>query len=317
MMVMETVLIMGGSYFIGKHIVDVLKDTYRVTVLNRGNKPLNDDNVKELICDRNDQEKMQDLIQGETFDYVVDVSCFTPKQAQILTKSLHLTSLKKYIFISTSAVYDIKEPVPYDETVAILGESPFKDYALNKIASEAYLQSLFNDEQLVIFRPPYVYGDNNYILRERLLFHLIENDMPIYISKTNNKAQFVYVGDLARYTKNGLDNTIPGGVYNVGLSTHETFTSWVDACSKVVGKKAHKVIVDQEDTDVNLNHVFPFFAIDIVLKTDKIKQYVKEETPFNKGLTAAYDDYKKIKDTIALPERMLIARDKLYQQFNK
>ncbi|MFW5841741.1 MAG: NAD-dependent epimerase/dehydratase family protein [Bacillota bacterium] len=314
---METVLVMGGSYFIGKHVVNALKETYKVTVLNRGNNPLNDPLVKELICDRNKQDKIEDLLQGETFDYVVDISCFTPKQAEILVSSLHLPSLKKYVFISTSAVYDIKEPVPYDETVSLLGESPFKDYAVNKIACEAYFQSIFTDDQLIIYRPPYVYGEDNYILRERLLFHLLENEMPIYIPKTNNQAQFVYVKDLAMYTEKALDNTIPGGVYNVGLSTHETFTSWVDACSKIVGKKAHKVIVDQNDTDVNLNHVFPFFAIDIVLKPDKIKQFVKKDTPFEKGLIAAYDDYKKIRDTISLPERMVIARDKLYQKVHK
>ncbi len=313
---METVLIMGGSYFIGKRVVNMLKDTYKVTVLNRGNNPFDDAQVKELICDRNDQAKMQDLLAGETYDYVVDISCFTPKQAEILASSLHLPSLKKYVFISTSAVYDVKEPVPYDETVSILGDSPFKDYATNKIAAEAYLQSLLTDDQLVIYRPPYVYGEDNYLLRERLLFHLLENDMPIYIPKTNNKVQFVYVGDLATYTKKALDNTIPGGVYNVGLSTHETFTSWVDACSKVVGKKANKVIVDQNDTEVNLNHVFPFFALDIVLKPDKIKHYVKEDTPFEKGLHAAYKDYKDKKATISLPERMVVSRDKLHQQFN-
>jgi nucleoside-diphosphate-sugar epimerase len=313
---MESVLIMGGSYFIGKHVVDALKKTYKVTVLNRGSNPLNDNKVKELICDRNDQDKMHDLLHGKPFDYVVDISCFTPKQAEILASSLHLLSLKKYVFISTSAVYDIKEPVPYDETVSLLGDSPFKDYALNKIACEAYFQSILTDDQLVIYRPPYVYGEDNYILRERLIFYLLENELPIYIPRTNNKAQFVYVGDIATYTKKALDNTIPGGVYNVGLSTHETFTSWVDACSKIVGKTAHKVIVDHNDTDVNLNHVFPFFAIDIVLNPSKIKQYVKEDTAFEAGLSAAYEDYKTLKKTISLPERMVIARDKLHQQFN-
>ena len=48
---------MGGSYFIGKKIVDVFcENKYNVFTLNRGTKTRIMINVYNLICDRNDSE---------------------------------------------------------------------------------------------------------------------------------------------------------------------------------------------------------------------------------------------------------------------
>lgn len=51
---MKKVLVMGGSYFIGKKIVEVLKNNYEVTVLNRGTKE-EISGINHIKCDRNDK----------------------------------------------------------------------------------------------------------------------------------------------------------------------------------------------------------------------------------------------------------------------
>ena len=47
------VLVMGGSYFIGKMIVNALNDNnYEVYVLNRGSKQPDDRRAHQIVADR-------------------------------------------------------------------------------------------------------------------------------------------------------------------------------------------------------------------------------------------------------------------------
>jgi len=310
---MEKVLVMGGSYFIGKHVVDYLKSRYDVTVLNRGSHPLNQDNVQELIADRNNDEQMTNALNNKTFDYVVDISCFNQTQANILLQHLALKKLKKYIFISTSAVYDIHaKAAPYEENDPVGGDSPFKRYAFNKIKTEQTLKNTLPSDKLVVFRPPFVYGEDNYILRERLIFKMIEDEKTIYIPKTNNTIQFVYVKDLAQNIVHALNNKVKPGIYNVGNRKAVTFTEWVHLCEKVVGKKATIQAIRPSDYSLRAIDFFPFFAYDNVLNVEKIKQYDQTETSLIDGLNAAYADYLKKKASIFYDEDWLSNYQKIH-----
>ncbi len=305
----QSVLIMGGSYFIGKHVVEHLKHDVHITVLNRGNKPLNDPLVKERIADRNDQKALHEALKDATFDTVVDISAFTHTHVDTLLDALDETALKRYVLISTSAVYNIdKATAPFKEDDPLGGDSPFKTYAANKIKAENALFNRLNAEQLVILRPPLVYGEDNYVLRERLIFKLLETDQPIYVPKTNNHVSFVYVNDLALHIKDSVLNTVDPGIYNTGERQTYSFFDWVDTCAKVAGKSHHIRWFDPKNPDIKAIDLFPFFAYDLTLDAEKIHKVSHHETPLKKGLENAYQDYQTIKDTIVLPEKMLNAR---------
>ncbi|MFA4910212.1 MAG: hypothetical protein WC649_04135 [Desulfobacteria bacterium] len=53
---MKNILIIGGSYFVGRVFVEELvkEAGYSIYVVNRGNVPLNMEGVHEIVCDRND-----------------------------------------------------------------------------------------------------------------------------------------------------------------------------------------------------------------------------------------------------------------------
>lgn len=53
---MKNLLIIGGSYFFGRVFVEDMSrnNSYRVYMVNRGNRPLNINGVVETKCDRND-----------------------------------------------------------------------------------------------------------------------------------------------------------------------------------------------------------------------------------------------------------------------
>ena len=309
---MEKLLVMGGSYFIGRHVVDMHKDDYDVYVLNRGNHPIKDVKITELKADRNDERQLEKALDGHHFDYVIDISGFDRPQAERLLDNLETASLKRYVYISSGAVYDIhKNSVPFDENDTLGGESPFGDYATNKIEAETFLRNQLHSEQLIVFRPPFVYGEDNYIKRERLMFHLIENDLPVYVPSSNNVVQFVYVRDLAAYCKMALEGVIPGGTYNVGDSFPFTFEEWVKRCGETMSIVPNIVFVDPEALGENVLHFFPFFDYDNVLSVRKLRRFTTLETPLEKGLKAAYEDYVSILHDFSLPKRMKDARKRI------
>ena len=313
---MKKVLVMGGSRFIGKHIVTMLKDHYEVIVLNRGNVSLNDPLVHELVCDRNHLAELKDLLAPYRFEYVIDISGYTASQSEGLVQSLDLSQLKTFVYISTSATYDMAAGLAArKETDPIGGDSPTGDYAKNKIEAEHYLNRVFREDQLVIFRPPVVYGEDNYILRERLMFHLIEHDLPVYVPKSNNVLSLVYVRDLARDVKLACDGVIPGGIYNVGNQTPLTLVEWVKLCAKVMNKTANIVLVDVKEHALEARYFFPYIDLDWVLSVDKIKAFAPQETPYEVGFKRAYDDYVALESPIQMPEKMKAMRSELNKRF--
>lgn len=311
---MEKLLIMGGSYFIGKRIVEKSKDIFDTFVLNRGNKPINDPKVTELRADRNDLNQMKEVLRGLNFDYIVDVSGLNRLQEQILIESIDMNSIKKFVFISSSAVYNVQKlTAPFKEDEELGGDSPFKDYAKNKIEAESFLSTAIDKDKLTILRPPVVYGEENYVLRERLIFKMIEENMNIYIPSTNNQIQFVYANDLAIQMIEALNNKIPSGIYNVGNKVAPHFDEWVLMCEKVVGKKAIIKFIDTKKYKIESRSFFPFFDYDNILNVDKIRNYSEIETDMLEGLKRAYEDYKKIKDTFLIPEKLLETLNHLNQ----
>jgi nucleoside-diphosphate-sugar epimerase len=309
---MKKVLVMGGSYFIGKHVVNVLKNDYSVYVLNRGNKPFNDPLVNELICDRNDEEELKKVLSPHAFHYVIDISGYNKSQVTFFLRAFDLSALTKFVFISTSAVYniDVLTP-PLKETDEIGGDTIFSDYAKNKIEAENYLLNTIENDKLVIFRPPYVYGEDNYLLRERLAFYLIEQGLPVYVPKSDNRLSFVYAKDLAQEVKLAFEGVIPAGIYNVGNKHPLSFTEWLNLCSKVMNKKADIVYVDANHPSLELRYFFPFLDYDYMLALDKIKAYSPYETPYEVALKRAYDDYLNLMEPIQLPQKMLDMRERI------
>lgn len=314
---MKKLLILGGSYFIGKWTVERLKMEFETYVLNRGSKPIFDPYVKSLVCDRNNLEQMKSVLKGIRFDYVIDISGLNQLQSEILLQSLDLDHIKKLIYISSSAVYHIESlKTPFKETDLLGGISPFESYARHKIEAETYLKEMFSPKQLWIFRPPIVYGEDNYVLRERLIFKMLELGQTIYVPKTNNRIQFVYVRDLAEHMAEALLGQLPPAVYNVGQIEAPTFSRWIEMCAETVGVKAKYLLIDQVKYEITARSFFPFFDYDNILDVSKINTYSKVETPMKVGLERAYQDYLAIKDEIVIPEAMIKAYDILNHKKN-
>lgn len=304
---MKRVLILGGSCFIGKAITnEMVSNGYEVTLLNRGNNKIN--GVTQLVCDRNQKEEMTEVLKGKKFDYLVDVSGLNKRQAEIICNSIDTTELKKMIFISSSAVYDVEHlRVRFREDDRMKANKYWTEYGTDKIEAERTFKRFVEQKQipLTIIRPPYVYGEDNYAQRESFIFEHILTNRPVIIPNTNKKLQFIYVRDLAVIVRKLLekpDETIE--IYNVGNSEYMTAKEWVQCCAKAAGKNVEMVCFDYKKEKRNVREFFPFHDYDNVLNVGKIKNICPEETDFLEGLKNAYQWFLKEREHIIWKEEI-------------
>lgn len=306
----KTVLVMGGSYFIGKKIVDLLlSQDYEIYILNRGSKKVTDKRIKNLISDRNDPSMMKEVLEEHTFDAVIDVSGVSPQQINILLNSLDTSSLKQFIFISSSAVYDINNQLaPFKETDKLHSNSYWTIYSQNKIDSEKVLREYFQhkDTVLSILRPPFVYGENNYAPRETFVFEHILHNKPIIVpGDGSTRLQFIYTTDLAMIISKLLTNPpVNLNIYNVGNRNSVTMIEWIHLCEKVVDKKATIVNFDYIKHKKNITSFFPFYDYDNVLDVNKVNEFYSEETDFIEGLKTTYEWYKDNIQSISFNDKV-------------
>lgn len=304
---MKKVLVMGGSYFIGKKISDLMAAAnYDVTILNRGSKENKNAKIRQLICDRNNAEQMKTVLHKAKYDIIVDVCGLNREQVRILCESIDISGLSHFFFISSSAVYSVEElTVPFCEHDR-LGPNIWGDYGTDKIEAEGYLSAFFEktDVRLTILRPPYVYGENNYAQRESFLFDHLTAGKPILIPKTNPKLQFIYTADLANIIIRLLDVKAGPGtdIFNVGNTLPVTAAEWVAACGEAAGRQPILIEYDYKKDRVSIRDFFPFYDYDNVLDVTRVKSIYPYETPFLSGLKEAYQWYLAEKDTLCFKE---------------
>lgn len=127
--------------------------------MNRGNKNSNlPENVKTIICDINDEEKVKRKIIGMKFDVVVDFICYNKPQAE-RDYRLFKDKTNQFIFISSACAYT-KPPTVYPITESTPLKNPYWQYSRDKIECEEYFMNLFRNKDfpLTIVRPSHTYS---------------------------------------------------------------------------------------------------------------------------------------------------------------
>lgn len=285
----KKVLVIGGSYFIGYTLVTLLlNEGFQVYVLNRGTHK-NVPGAVLLKADRNDKYQVFSSLRTLDVDYIVDISCMTPEQAQIVCQSLCMRNIKKIVFLSSSAVYKVSELVtPFNEKDR-LGKNEFWDnYGTNKIKAENIYKKFATNAkcQLIILRPPYVFGERNYAYRENYIFDVLSKQNYIMIpGDGETKIQFIYVYDLACAILKVLCFCNESKVYNVGSKTL-SFKNWVESCEAVVKTAVKKIFVPEQELisfGLRPKSIFPFHLYDNVLDT----------TSFDTSFNQKYSNYKE------------------------
>jgi nucleoside-diphosphate-sugar epimerase len=155
------VLLIGGTGLISTGIVKHLRTRgVNITMFNRGQRENTLGGDIEIITgDRNDAAALgQCVAGGRTWDVVIDMICFSPKQAELSIRTF-AGKCRQFIFCSTVCTYGTKIPprVLVDETFP---QEPISGYGRDKMACEKLFLEAHarNDFAATIVRPSHTYG---------------------------------------------------------------------------------------------------------------------------------------------------------------
>ena len=273
------VLVLGGSRFIGLHLVRLLHDGgHHVTVLNRGQTQANlPDNVVRLIADRTDTEQVKAALKDDSYDVVFDISAYTTSTLKPVVEILE-GRIGRFVFCSTTSVYGPNDTIPIEEDFPLHRGPDAGQYARDKIECEDFLVEAFNQRAfpMTILRPPYVYGPDNYLkAREFSYFARLKQGRKIIIPGDGlTPVHPVHVDDLADAfaAVPGKSQTL-GQTYTICSPDAITANGYVRAMAEIMDVSADIVNMEPRDYDALDQQLYPFeWAVSRIYSTDKARR---------------------------------------------
>ena len=243
------ILVIGGTVFQGRAIVEeALRRGHEVTTFNRGKSGTDVEGVEAVRGDREVRADLERLVDGRTWDVVVDVFGIVPR---VVAESARMLSGKAatYVYISSvSAVPGwpanvVDESSPRHECSPDAGPDD-GDYGRFKAGSERAVEQYF-DGNRVILAPGLILGPHENVGR-----------LPSWLRRVHRGGRFLAPGDPGRrlqvidardiaifaldLAERGVDDrflvTSPPGV--------TTFGELLAECVRVVGSDAEPVWID-------------------------------------------------------------------------
>lgn len=239
------ILILGGTKFLGRHLVDAaLAVGHEVTLFNRGKtNPTLFPNVETIIGDRG--QNLEEL-SGREWDAVIDVAGYLPRivrlSAQMLTQS---GRVGRYVYISSISAYAGFSKIGINESDPV---GKLQDESVEEITDETYgplkalcektVQDLYGDRALII-RPGLIVGP--YDPTDRFTYWPMRvkrgGDM-ITPEKPSAPIQIIDVRDLSGFIIKQMEENA-SGIYNATGPDYElSMGAMLDACKRVTGSVA-------------------------------------------------------------------------------
>jgi dTDP-glucose 4,6-dehydratase len=235
------ILVLGGTYFIGKVLIELLVGRHTVSALNRGTrKPC--ENVSLIVADRRNYSEVKDGLRGRNFDVVIDLSGYNEDDVAIVLDSLN-GRFEQYIFCSSIAVCS-QPPAywPITEDHIKCSTVIENEYGYNKWLAEQYLFRYFQKKNLPIsiVRPVYVYGPHDQSGRMDYFFERISEGRPIIMSGTGeNIVQFGYVYDLCKAIIAMIGNEAAfGQAFNISGRELVTISRFIELVSSAIATES-------------------------------------------------------------------------------
>lgn len=161
-----SILFLGGTGFIGPHQINYALDRgHKVTMFNRGsNKGLYGDRVEELVGNRDAgiDDGLKVLEGNRSWDIVVDNSGYVPRHVRDSAELLK-GRCSRYIYTSTTGVYDYEKTPSVDHTTPLHAEFPHTEevngetYGPLKAECDLIVQDIYG-EKATIVRPTVIVG---------------------------------------------------------------------------------------------------------------------------------------------------------------
>ena len=284
-------LVTGGAGFIGSHVAkDCFKLGFEVVAVDdmsggfRKNVP---EGVRLILGDLKNATFVSELMEKERFDVVYHLAAYAAEglshfirnynyqnnliaTINLITQSVRIGSVKKFVFTSSIAVYGSGR-TPMTEDMEPLPEDP---YGISKMACEYDLKAAYEMFGLpyVIFRPHNVYGPG------QNMYDKYRNVVGIFLNQLQagkeltifgdgyQTRKFSYISDVSYpIALSGLLDHVNNQVFNVGgdiaTTVNElaqvTAEAWDGSSANVLHLDARNEVAHAESDHKKLNCFFP------------------------------------------------------------
>jgi 2'-hydroxyisoflavone reductase len=239
-----TILVLGGTVFLGRHIVDAaVARGHQVVLFNRGKH--NADLFPDLEKLRGDRNGDVSALRGRSFDAVIDTSGYTPAQVRAIVDAPG-TGIGHYLFISSLSVYASCPPgVRYAE------DAPRADgnegYGALKARSEDALAAAIPD-RLVCVRPGLIVGPHD--PTDRFTYwprRVAQGGRVLAPGRRDRPVQFIDARDLAEWCVQLSERRQTGTFNAIGPEPALTMEQMLTACRAVAQNDAQLVWLPDEE----------------------------------------------------------------------
>ncbi|MDY6765056.1 MAG: NAD-dependent epimerase/dehydratase family protein [Halobacteria archaeon] len=302
---MESAFVIGGTRFIGRHLVDdLLENGYDVTIFNRGkhDNPFKDaDRVEHIEGDRTDDDALTDAAGQVQADVVFDCVAYKPRQVEVAVDVF--SDVDAYVYISSGAAYG-EEEIPKRE-----GETPLhpcSDEEAVDDSLESYGPRKAEGDRVVFegakrgvnamsVRPCVVYGPYDYTERLDYWIDRVNTyDTIIVPGDGTNIWHRGYVEDVASALRMVAERGEPGEAYNVGDRSLLTLEEMVELVADTLETEVETVnastrelsVVDLEYDDFMFYRNPPH-----VLDTSKLADLGWESTPLEEAMERTVEEH--------------------------
>ena len=250
------ILIIGGTRFLGRHLVEsALERNHEVTLFNRGKS--NPGLFPQLETILGNRETDVNKLEGRIWDAVIDVAGYVPRIVRLSAEVLK-ENVSRYVFISSISVYadfrkvsiDESDPVGKieDETVEeITGET----YGPLKALCEQTVQDIYSQRALII-RPGLIVGPHD--PTDRFTYwpvRVARGGDVLAPQKPEAAIQIVDVRDLSEFILKLIEENA-SGVYNATGPDYElTIGRLLEVSKLVTGSDANFKWASVESLNAN------------------------------------------------------------------
>lgn len=254
MMACMKLLVLGGTWFVGRAIVEAAIDRkWDVTTFNRGQSGGGHRGAVTVNGDRNCAADIQRLSEHGPWDVVLDTSGYVPQNVLSVASGLS-SHVDQYVFMSTVSVYKGWPVESLSEESDLLFCPPNADssygeniedgptrYGYQKSGCERAVTSVFGEKRSLLLRPGVLLGPREYVGRlPWWLARVAKGGPTLAPGFAGRPIQPVDVRDLAEFTANAIEDR-QHGAFNITADGSETFGDLLDACIAATGSDAELV----------------------------------------------------------------------------
>jgi nucleoside-diphosphate-sugar epimerase len=282
------ILVMGGTRFVGRPLVERLRAAgHKLTLFTRGRQPL-PDGVEHLRGDRGDDAGLAAL-SGRSFEVIVDSSGRSLDDSRRVVERTGAPS-HRFVYVSSAGVYADSELWPLDEDSPI---DPASRHA-GKAETEAWLRA--EGIPFTSFRPTYIVGPGNYNPVESWFFDRIVHGRPLPLPGDGNTiTQLGHVADLAAAMARCIEvETATNRIYNCSGRQGTTFRGLVHAAARAAGVDPESVAIrsfDPAGLDRKARKAFPLRLAHFLTDITRARRELAWEPAFDLEATLA-DSYR-------------------------